>query len=65
MLFQLGFDLGARTMNQHDANACAVQQVQIVRYGDKLALIDNIASKRDHEGAPAEGVKIRRNRAEP
>jgi hypothetical protein len=64
-LLQLGFDLRARAVHQHQAYAGAAQQVDVLRQHRELAVGHDFAAEGDDEGLAAKGVEIRRRRAEP
>jgi hypothetical protein len=62
---ELRLDLRARAVDEHDADAGAVQQVQVVRERHEAAFGDQLAAEGDHERAAAEPVEIGRYRPEP
>ncbi|MOA36618.1 hypothetical protein D3C78_1581520 [compost metagenome] len=62
---QLLVDLGAKTVDQHDAHAHGLDHRQILGNARELARGNGFARDTDDEGLVAEFVDIRRNRTEP
>ena len=65
VLRQMLLDLRARAVHQHQPDAEAGKQVEVMRQLDELAVRDHFAAERDHESAPAERVDVRRDGTEP
>ena len=62
---ELGVDLRARAMHQHQPHAQRGQQIQVVSERDELAIGHHLAAECHHEGPAAERVDVRRRGAEP
>ncbi|MCY1533662.1 hypothetical protein D9M68_690020 [compost metagenome] len=62
---QLLVDLRAEAVHQHDLDAHALDQGQVLRDVLQLARRDGLARQRDHEGLAAVRVDVGRDRAEP
>ncbi|MOA35573.1 hypothetical protein D3C78_1570340 [compost metagenome] len=62
---QAAFNLRARTVDQHQAHAKAVQQHQVVDDIAEVGVLDPVTGEHDHEGAVAVGVDVRRSVTQP
>ncbi len=63
--FKARFDLRARTVDQHQAYAQAVQQDQVVDDIAEVRVVHTIAGQHDHKGAVAVGVDVGRSVTKP
>ena len=52
-------------MHQDHPHIECVQQIDVMRQGDKLALAHHLATKRDDKGTPTKSVNIWRSGAKP
>src|ERR1700682_3253801 len=52
-------------MHNHQPDAEAVQEVQVVHDAQKRVVGDDLSAKRNHEGLAAEGMNVGRGRAYP
>ena len=64
-LAQLRLDLRPRAVHQHQPDAGAVEQVDVVGEHRELALLDHITAEGDDQCLAAKRMEIRRRRAEP
>ena len=62
---QMLFDLRACAVDQHQPDAEAGEQIEVVRQLNELAVRDHFAAEGDYEGTSAERVDIRRDGTEP
>jgi hypothetical protein len=63
--FKATFDLWAGTVDQHQANAQAVQQHQVMNDVAEVRVLNAVARKHDDEGAIPVGIDIGGRVAEP
>jgi hypothetical protein len=65
LLLEDRLDLRAHPVDDHDPDAQAVQQVEVVDDAEERVVGDDLAAERDHEGLVSERVDVGRRRTNP
>src|SRR3984893_8767652 len=65
LLLENRLDLRTRSVHDHQPDAEAVQEVEVVDDPQKGVVGDDLAAKRDHESLAAKSMNVRRGRAYP